>query len=176
MKSTTLALSEVRAALCAIGTVDRVDGHDVIRRDSVIELVDRRRTSLAEAMEAKSAAHADFARRVVSKVTAIPSDFTSGGARLTVSPQALQTAVMAELENDRDTQVTEHQKNQNELIAHQAMRIAELEKSLTSADRSLDSIRALMVCIGGPLNNNRLSYSRAQRTIFHQIESYTFHD
>ncbi|MEJ7804387.1 MAG: hypothetical protein WKG03_00480 [Telluria sp.] len=41
------ALDELRATLCGIGIVGNIDGHDVIRRDSVIELVDRRRAELA---------------------------------------------------------------------------------------------------------------------------------
>ena len=38
------ALDELRAVLCGVGIVGQIDGHDVIRRDSVIDLVDRRRS------------------------------------------------------------------------------------------------------------------------------------
>ena len=43
------ALDELRAALCGVGIVGKIDGHDVIRRDSVIELLDRRRAQPAPA-------------------------------------------------------------------------------------------------------------------------------
>ncbi|AZQ55981.1 Lar family restriction alleviation protein [Burkholderia cenocepacia] len=42
-----VGLDELRATVCAIGVVGSVDGHDVIRRASVVELIDRRRALLA---------------------------------------------------------------------------------------------------------------------------------
>lgn len=40
------ALHELRAVLCGVGVVGTVDGHEVIRRSSVIELVDARRQKM----------------------------------------------------------------------------------------------------------------------------------
>lgn len=36
-------LEELRRALCAVGIVGEKDGHDLIRRDSVLDLIDFRR-------------------------------------------------------------------------------------------------------------------------------------
>jgi hypothetical protein len=36
------SLDELRAVLCGVGIVGQIDGYDVIRRDSVIDLIDRR--------------------------------------------------------------------------------------------------------------------------------------
>ena len=38
-------LDELRAVLCGVGIVGQIDGYDVIRRDSVIDLVDRKRAA-----------------------------------------------------------------------------------------------------------------------------------
>lgn len=38
---------ELRRALCQIGVVGNIDGHDVIRRESVLDIIDRRRAALA---------------------------------------------------------------------------------------------------------------------------------
>jgi hypothetical protein len=37
------AAEELVRALCAIGVVGQIDGHDVVRRSSVIEIAERRR-------------------------------------------------------------------------------------------------------------------------------------
>lgn len=42
---TSEPLTALRQTLCAVGIVGNIDGHDVIRRDSVIELIDRARSS-----------------------------------------------------------------------------------------------------------------------------------
>lgn len=45
--TTTKHLQELRATLCAVGVVGQIGGHDVVRRESVIDLVDRRLADLA---------------------------------------------------------------------------------------------------------------------------------
>jgi hypothetical protein len=35
-------LHDLRAAICAMGIIEKINGYDVIRRDSVIELINRR--------------------------------------------------------------------------------------------------------------------------------------
>lgn len=42
------ALDELRATICGVGIFGNIDGHDLIRRDSVIDLIDRRRAALRE--------------------------------------------------------------------------------------------------------------------------------
>lgn len=51
-ESCTQILEELRRTLCAIGVVGEVSGHDVIRRSSVIELLDRRRAEHAASKNA----------------------------------------------------------------------------------------------------------------------------
>lgn len=46
-------LDELRATVCAIGVVGSIDGHDVIRRASVVELIDLRRARLQGANHAE---------------------------------------------------------------------------------------------------------------------------
>lgn len=40
------ALEELRRAICQIGIVGALDGHDVIRRESVLDIIDRRLSGL----------------------------------------------------------------------------------------------------------------------------------
>lgn len=40
-------IEELRRALCVIGVVGTIDGYDVIRRESVLDIIDRRRSALA---------------------------------------------------------------------------------------------------------------------------------
>lgn len=59
----------------------------------------------------------------------------------------------------------------DELIAEQQLTIRQLGLELNSASSRLREIHGLLICIGGPLNDNRERYSKAQRVIFHKIES-----
>jgi hypothetical protein len=49
-----------------------------------------------------------------------------------------------------------------ELIAAQAKEIAELKIKTEVLNGMIDSAIGQMVCIGGPLNDNRLGYNKAQ--------------
>jgi hypothetical protein len=39
------ALDQLRAVICAVGIVGQIDGYEVIRRNSVIDLIDRSRAA-----------------------------------------------------------------------------------------------------------------------------------
>lgn len=56
-----------------------------------------------------------------------------------------------------------------ELITRQQKRIHELEDALKSIDSFADGIRHWLICIGGPLNDNVLQYSKEQRKPLHRI-------
>jgi hypothetical protein len=51
---------------------------------------------------------------------------------------------------------------QDELVAKQALRIAELEDDLADREARLRDIHMTCVCIGGPLNDNVLGYTAKQ--------------
>lgn len=59
-----------------------------------------------------------------------------------------------------------------ELIAKQALQIANLEERLNECDSRLDSIHQLLVCIGGPLNDNTLMFNGQQLKLLRQIGSH----
>lgn len=41
-------LDELRRAVCVVGVVGQIDGHDVVRRNSVLDVIDTRRQRLTE--------------------------------------------------------------------------------------------------------------------------------
>jgi hypothetical protein len=55
------------------------------------------------------------------------------------------------------------------LIAHQALKIAILEKKVGRYKRIFDSIHNTIYCIGGPLNDNKLGFTRTQMSVFARI-------
>lgn len=56
------------------------------------------------------------------------------------------------------------------LIAAQAKKIFELEAELGRCKKALEQIHLICVGIGGPLNDNRLGYTRGQLGPFWQID------
>lgn len=58
---------------------------------------------------------------------------------------------------------------QDELIARQALQIAELEEQLADRNKRLRDIDLTLHCIGGPLNDNALGYTAKQLGPFRQI-------
>lgn len=56
-----------------------------------------------------------------------------------------------------------------QLIAQQARRIAELEEELALRNEAEKKVYAEIYGIGGPLNDNRLEYSGAQKVPFKRI-------
>lgn len=56
-----------------------------------------------------------------------------------------------------------------ELIAQQARRIADLEQQAESFASARHSLLGILYCIGGPLNDNKLGYTKEQLTTFWRI-------
>ena len=61
----------------------------------------------------------------------------------------------------------------DELISHQAMKIAELEADKLDADSRLNQIHSMIYCIGGPLNDNKKGYTKEQMADFSKIADLT---
>ena len=57
----------------------------------------------------------------------------------------------------------------DELVARQARRIAELEDELAERRKAYDDIYMILYCIGGPLNDNINLYTRNQLKPFFEI-------
>ncbi len=57
-----------------------------------------------------------------------------------------------------------------ELIARQAKEIAELRDVVADLEDRAEKALLHMICIGGPLNDNRLLFTKEQRAVFHRIE------
>lgn len=58
---------------------------------------------------------------------------------------------------------------QDELIARQAQQLEELRDRVVDFERRMQRIHGELFCIGGPLNDNVLSYSRDQLGPFRRI-------
>lgn len=58
-----------------------------------------------------------------------------------------------------------------ELIARQAKQIEELRDEVAWLRAGIREARSIMVCIGGPLNDSRLSFTREQLQIFQRIDA-----
>ena len=56
-----------------------------------------------------------------------------------------------------------------EVIAKQARTIANLEESLTSLREAVEDVKMMMVCIGGPLNDNVLEFTSDQRKLIFRM-------
>lgn len=59
--------------------------------------------------------------------------------------------------------------NDDEIIARQARKIERLERRVADLEKAKNEARQHIYCIGGPLNDNKLGYSRAQMTTFFLI-------
>lgn len=55
------------------------------------------------------------------------------------------------------------------LIVDQVLQMNALEEELRRKETALKEIKWLIICCGGPLNDNFLRYSREQLVIFDQI-------
>ena len=69
-----------------------------------------------------------------------------------------------ELEDDWETR-------EKLLIAKQAIKIDDLEESVKKLNDVIDKVRMIIYCIGGPLNDNKLKYTREQMGDFGKIIS-----
>ena len=56
-----------------------------------------------------------------------------------------------------------------ELIARQAKENAELRDEVAELKERIVSVNNILYCIGGPLNDNKLEYSREQLSTFFAI-------
>lgn len=56
-----------------------------------------------------------------------------------------------------------------ETVAEQAVKLSKIKKLLARRENQLGRIEALLVCIGGPLNDSRIKYTAEQMKIFHDI-------
>ena len=61
--------------------------------------------------------------------------------------------------------------NERDLIADQAKQIFYLKNKVEDYEHALQAIRSVTVCIGGPLNDNVLGYSKEQLGPFSRILS-----
>lgn len=57
----------------------------------------------------------------------------------------------------------------NKVIAKQAMKIMVQKKQIKTLCKCLSDIQMMLVCVGGPLNDNVLKYSNAQLVPFQKI-------
>lgn len=58
---------------------------------------------------------------------------------------------------------------QDQLIARQAQQIEELRDEVSALKARISKARSHIYCIGGPLNDNKLGYTRAQMATFFRI-------
>ena len=63
--------------------------------------------------------------------------------------------------------------NKIELIGKQQLVIETLTKENNDLRNRLLRIHKMLICIGGPLNDNKLKYSKEQMAIFFEIEKET---
>lgn len=59
---------------------------------------------------------------------------------------------------------------ESELIARQAKQIEELRDEVTELREGIREARLHMICVGGPLNDNVLGFTKEQRMVFHRID------
>lgn len=59
--------------------------------------------------------------------------------------------------------------NDEEIIARQARKIEHLERRVTELEEAKNEARRHLYCIGGPLNDNKLGYSKEQLATFFRI-------
>jgi len=59
--------------------------------------------------------------------------------------------------------------NDEEIIARQARKIENLERRVADLERAKNEARLHIYGIGGPLNDNKLRYSREQMATFFRI-------
>lgn len=60
--------------------------------------------------------------------------------------------------------------NEQEVIARQAVKLERLEAENAQLKDSIARARLHIICIGGPLNDNKLGYSKEQLYTFHRIK------
>jgi hypothetical protein len=61
--------------------------------------------------------------------------------------------------------------NYEQLTAQQALKIATLEAELQARKEAMGEIHLRLVCVGGPLNDNRLGFNGPQLNLLQQINN-----
>lgn len=64
----------------------------------------------------------------------------------------------------------------NDLIVEQQLKIRRLEKISSEYEKRLKEINSLLVCCGGPLNDNFDKYNKDQLKIFFNIDNLSRQD
>lgn len=59
--------------------------------------------------------------------------------------------------------------SKDQVIVLQARRLLAAEREVKALRKAARQARAVMTCIGGPLNDNRLRYTKEQLQDFHRI-------
>ena len=59
--------------------------------------------------------------------------------------------------------------NDDKLIADQAKQLWAANERIKSMEHALEAIKKSLMCIGGPLNDNVLQYSKEQLDLFFKI-------
>ena len=62
------------------------------------------------------------------------------------------------------------------LIANQAREIAELKEELSEYKEAMQKLHNMMVCIGGPLNDNVLSFDKEQLAFLFRLHNNMIYD
>lgn len=60
--------------------------------------------------------------------------------------------------------------NEHEVMARQAVKLERLEAENAHLKDNITRARRIIICIGGPLNDNKLAYSKEQLYPFHRIK------
>ena len=60
-------------------------------------------------------------------------------------------------------------KHTDELIANQAKQLYNLEKICVQHMKNVSTVKKMLYCIGGPLNDNKHQYNKDQLQIFFRI-------
>lgn len=58
------------------------------------------------------------------------------------------------------------------VISRQALKIEELQDRIAILERARSNAMLEMICIGGPLNDNKLQYSNAQLSTFARMRAH----
>jgi hypothetical protein len=61
----------------------------------------------------------------------------------------------------------------NALIVEQLIEIRDCKRDIEEMQTQLDNIYAILYGIGGPLNDNKLKFSKEQLKVFHEIGKCT---
>ena len=58
----------------------------------------------------------------------------------------------------------------DELIVKQQLEIEQLREAIVKYESAKDAVYGIIFCIGGPLNDNKLGYTKEQKTDFWRIK------